>query len=63
VKAITIIGAVAATILFFFAIVFAFTASIQATTTRLCNKRVTFHIAALAIIIVSYNIALKPKTV
>ncbi len=43
-KAIAILGAIAAAILFFFAIVFALAASVQATSTRLVTSGLLFII-------------------
>jgi predicted Zn finger-like uncharacterized protein len=62
VKAITIIGAIAAATLFFFAIVFALAASVQATTTRLVTSGLLF-IIGISIIIGIYYITRKPKTI
>jgi predicted Zn finger-like uncharacterized protein len=62
VKAITILGAIAAAILFFFAIVFALAASVQATSTRLVTSGLLFVIG-LAVIIGIYYVTRKPKTV
>jgi len=61
-KAITILGAIAAVILFFFAIVFALAASVQATASRLITSGLLF-IIGLAVIIVVYYITRKPKTI
>jgi predicted Zn finger-like uncharacterized protein len=61
-KALTILGAVAAVILFFFAIVFALAASVQATTSRLITSGLLF-IIGLAVIIVIYYMTRKPKTI
>jgi len=62
VKAITIIGAIAASILFFFAVVFALAASVQATETRLITSGLLF-IIGISVIIGVYYIARKPKTI
>jgi predicted Zn finger-like uncharacterized protein len=62
VKAITILGAIAVTVLFFFAIVFALAASVQATTTRLVTSGLLF-IIGLAVIVGIYYVTRKPKTV
>ena len=62
VKAITILGAIAVTVLFFFAIVFALAASIQATATRLITSGLLF-IIGLAVIMGIYYVTRKPKTV
>ena len=61
-KAITIIGAIAAAILFFFALVFALAASVQAATTRLVTSGLLFVIG-ISVIIGIYYITRKPKTV
>ena len=61
-KATTIIGAIAAAILFFFAIVFALAASIQTTATRLITSGLLF-IIGLAVIVGIYYVTRKPKTV
>ena len=61
-KVTTIIGAIAAAILFFFAIVFALAASVQAATTRLVTSGLLF-IIGISIIIGIYYITRKPKTV
>jgi predicted Zn finger-like uncharacterized protein len=62
VKAITIVGTIAVAVLFFFAIVFALAASIQATATRLITSGLLF-IIGLAIIVGIYYVTRKPKTV
>lgn len=62
VKAITILGAIAVTVLFFFAIVSALAASIQATATRLITSGLLF-IIGLAVIMGIYYVTRKPKTV
>jgi predicted Zn finger-like uncharacterized protein len=61
-KAITILGGVAVAILFFFAVIFAIAASVQATTARLATSGILF-IIGLAIIVGIYYTTLKPKTV
>jgi predicted Zn finger-like uncharacterized protein len=61
-KALTILGAIAAVILFFFAIVFALAASVQATASRLITSGLLF-IIGLAVIIVVYYMTRKPKTI
>jgi predicted Zn finger-like uncharacterized protein len=61
-KAITILGTVAVAILFFFAVIFALAASVQATTARLATSGILF-IIGLAIIVGIYYTTLKPKTV
>ncbi|MCX6644702.1 MAG: hypothetical protein NT043_05810 [Candidatus Bathyarchaeota archaeon] len=62
VKAITILGAIAVTVLFFFAIVLALAASVQATATRLVTSGLLF-IIVLAVIVGIYYVTRKPKTV
>ncbi len=61
-NAITVIGAIAAAILFFFAIVFALAASVQATSTRLVTSGLLF-IIGLVVIVGIYYATRKPKTV
>jgi predicted Zn finger-like uncharacterized protein len=61
-KAITILGAIAVAILFFFAVIFALAASVQATSARLATSGILF-IIGLAIIVGIYYATLKPKTV
>ncbi len=61
-KAITILGAIAVTVLFFFAVIFALAASVQATTARLATSGILF-ITGLAIIVGIYYTTRKPKTV
>jgi predicted Zn finger-like uncharacterized protein len=62
VKAVTILGAVAAAVLVFFAIIFAFAASVQSTSTRLITSGLLF-IIGVAVIVGIYYVTLKPKTV
>jgi DNA-directed RNA polymerase subunit RPC12/RpoP len=62
VKIITILGAIAVTIVFFFAVIFALAASVQATLTRLITSSFLF-IISIAIIIGIYYTTRKPKTV
>jgi len=62
VKAITILGAIAVAVLFFFAIVFALAASVQAPATRLVTSGLLF-IIGLAVIVGIYYVTRKPKTV
>jgi hypothetical protein len=50
VKIITILGAIAVAVVFFFAIIFAFTASIQATFTRLVTSGIIFIIGVAVIV-------------
>jgi predicted Zn finger-like uncharacterized protein len=61
-KAITILGAIAVAILFFFAVIFALAASVQATTARLATSGILF-IIGLTIIVGVYYTTRKPKTV
>ena len=61
-KAITIFGAIAVAVLFFFAVIFALAASVAATTTRLATSGILF-IIGLAIIAGIYYTTRKPKTV
>lgn len=61
-KTTAIIGATAAAILFFFAIVFALAASVQATETRLITSALLF-IIGITVIIGIYYFTSKPKTV
>lgn len=61
-KAITILGGIAAAILFFFSVIFALAASVVATTSRLATSGILF-IIGLAIIVGIYYITRKPKTV
>jgi predicted Zn finger-like uncharacterized protein len=61
-KAITILGTIAVAILFFFAVIFALAASVQATTARLATSGILF-IVGLAIIVGIYYTTRKPKTV
>jgi len=64
VKIITVLGAIAVAVLFFFAVVFALAASIQATFTRLVLSGLLFMMAiVIIIIVVIYYITNKPKTV
>lgn len=61
-KAITVLGATAATVLFFFAVVFALAASVQATVPRLITSGLLF-IIGLAVIVGIYYVTSQPKTV
>ena len=61
-KIITILGAIAVAVLFFFAVIFALAASVQATLTRLVTSGILFVIG-VAIIVGIYYTARKPKTV
>jgi DNA-directed RNA polymerase subunit RPC12/RpoP len=62
VKIITVLGAIAAAVVFFFAVIFALAASVQATLTRLVTSGFLFVIG-IAIIIGIYYTTRKPKTV
>jgi len=62
VKIITILGAVAVAVVFFFAVIFALAASFQATLTRLVTSGILFVIG-VAIIVGIYYTSRKPKTV
>jgi len=62
VKIITILGAIAVAIVFFFAVIFALAASLQATLTRLVTSGILFVIG-IAIIIGIYYATRKPKTI
>ena len=57
-----ILGGIAAAIVFFFAIIFALAASVQATSARLATSGILF-IIGLAIIVGIYYTTRKPKTV
>ena len=61
-KAIAILGALAAVAVFFFAIIFALAASVSATGTRLATSSILF-VVGLAIIVGIYYTTRKPKTV
>jgi predicted Zn finger-like uncharacterized protein len=61
-KAITILGAIAVTVVFFFAVIFALAASVQATTSRLATSGILF-IIGLSVIVGIYYTTHKPKTV
>ncbi len=62
VKAITVLGAIAVAVVFFFAVIFALAASVQATLTRLVTSGILFVIG-VAIIVGIYYTRRKPKTV
>jgi DNA-directed RNA polymerase subunit RPC12/RpoP len=62
VKVLTLLGAVAVAVVFFFAVIFALAASVQATLTRLVTSGILFVIG-IAIIIGIYYATRKPKTV
>jgi predicted Zn finger-like uncharacterized protein len=57
-----ILGGVAAAVLFFFAVIFALAASVQATTARLATSGILF-IVGLAVIVGIYYTTRKPKTI
>jgi DNA-directed RNA polymerase subunit RPC12/RpoP len=62
VKIITVLGAIAVAVIFFFAVIFALAASVQATLTRLVTSGILFVIG-VAIIVGIYYTTRKPKTV
>ncbi len=66
-KAITILGAIAVAILFFFAVIFALTSSYVGLTAQAAQSRVLtsaiLFIVGLAVIVCIYYITRKPKTV
>jgi DNA-directed RNA polymerase subunit RPC12/RpoP len=62
VKIITILGAITVAIVFFFAIIFALAASVQAPSTRLLTSGILF-IIGITIIVGIYYTTRKPKTV
>jgi DNA-directed RNA polymerase subunit RPC12/RpoP len=62
VKIITILGAIAVAVVFFFAVIFALAASVQATLPRLITSGFLFVIG-VAIIVGIYFTTRKPKTV
>jgi DNA-directed RNA polymerase subunit RPC12/RpoP len=62
VKIITVLGAIAVAVVFFFAVIFALAASVQATLTRLVTSGFLFVIG-VAIIVGIYYTTRKPKTV
>jgi predicted Zn finger-like uncharacterized protein len=61
-RIITVIGGIVVTVCFFFAVIFALAASVQATTSRLATSGVLFVIG-LAVIAGIYYVTRKPKTV
>ena len=61
-KIITILGAIAVAVVFFFAVIFALAASVQATFTRLVTSGILFVIG-VAIIVGIYYATRKPKTI
>jgi DNA-directed RNA polymerase subunit RPC12/RpoP len=62
VKIITILGSIAVAVVFFFAVIFALAASVQATLTRLLTSGILFVIG-VTIIVGIYYTTRKPKTV
>ena len=62
VKIVTILGGIAVAVVFFFAVIFALAASVQATLTRLITSGILF-IIGVTIIIGIYYTTRKPKTV
>ena len=61
-KIITVLGGIAVAVVFFFAVIFALAASVQATLTRLVTSGILFVIG-VAIIVGIYYMTRKPKTV
>ena len=61
-KIVTVLGAIAVAVLFFFAVIFALAASVQATLTRLVTSGILFVIG-VAVIVGIYYTTRKPKTV
>jgi len=62
VKIVTVLGAIAVAVCFFFAVIFALAASVQAALTRLITSGILFVIG-IAIIVGIYYTTRKPKTV
>jgi DNA-directed RNA polymerase subunit RPC12/RpoP len=62
VRIITVLGAIAVAVLFFFSVIFALAASVQATLTRLVTSGILFVIG-VALIVGIYYTTRKPKTV
>jgi len=62
VKIVTVLGAIAVAVVFFFAVIFALAASVQSTFTRLLTSGILFVIG-IAIIAGIYYTTRKPKTV
>jgi DNA-directed RNA polymerase subunit RPC12/RpoP len=62
VKIVTVLGAIAVAVVFFFAVIFALAASVQATLTRLVTSGILFVIG-VTIIVGIYYTTRKPKTV
>ena len=61
-KIIAVLGGIAVAILFFFAVIFALAASLEATSARLLTSSILF-IVGIAIIVGIYYTTRKPKTV
>ncbi len=61
-KIIAVLGAIAVAVLFFFAVIFALAASVQATLTRLVTSVILF-IIGITVIVGIYYTTRKPKTV
>jgi predicted Zn finger-like uncharacterized protein len=61
-RIVTVIGGIVVVVCFFFAVIFALAASVQATTSRLVTSGVLFAIG-LATIVAVYYLTRKPKTV
>jgi predicted Zn finger-like uncharacterized protein len=61
-RLVVVLGGVAVAVLFFFAVIFALAASVQATTSRLATSGILF-IIGLAVIVGIYYVTRKPKTV
>ncbi len=61
-KIIAVLGAIAVAVLFFFAVIFALAASVQATLTRLVTSGILF-IIGITVIVGIYYTTRKPKTV
>jgi predicted RNA-binding Zn-ribbon protein involved in translation (DUF1610 family) len=62
VKIVTVLGAIAVAVVFFFAVIFALAASVQATLTRLVTSGILF-VMGVSIIVGIYYTTRKPKTV
>jgi DNA-directed RNA polymerase subunit RPC12/RpoP len=62
VKIVTVLGAIAVAVVFFFAVIFALAASVQATLTRLVTSGILFVIGIAIIVGICYTTR-KPKTV
>jgi hypothetical protein len=61
-KILSVLGAIAAAAVFFFAVIFALASSVQATTSRLATSIILFIIGVALVAIVFYS-EKKPKTV